>query len=72
MRSGPDALRLVGLTHPRVARHQAESRVGALPCPAQEPLDPDYDPWAGITPEQRAEWEAAMAQRSASRRRQAE
>jgi DNA ligase D-like protein (predicted polymerase) len=36
--------------------------------PPQEPLDPDYDPWAGITPEQRAEWEAAMAQRSASRR----
>ena len=36
--------------------------------PPQEPLDPDYDPWASITPEERAAWEAAMAQRSASRR----
>jgi DNA ligase D-like protein (predicted polymerase) len=24
--------------------------------PSQEPLDPDYDPWAGITPEQEAAW----------------
>jgi len=36
--------------------------------PAQEPLDPDYDPWANITPEDRAAWEAAMAQRAAARR----
>ena len=26
--------------------------------PPQEPLDPDYDPWATITPEDRAAWEA--------------
>ena len=31
--------------------------------PPQEPLDPDYDPWASITPEQRAAWEAAEAER---------
>ena len=37
--------------------------------PAQEPLDPDYDPWASITPGERAAWEAAIAQRPASRRR---
>ena len=37
--------------------------------PPQEPLDPDYDPWASITPEDRATWEAAMAQRRISRRR---
>ncbi len=37
--------------------------------PPQEPLDPDYDPWASITPEERAAWEAAMAQRGAARRR---
>jgi bifunctional non-homologous end joining protein LigD len=37
--------------------------------PPQEPLDPDYDPWASITPQQRAEWEAAMAQRQSARRR---
>jgi len=36
--------------------------------PPQEPLDPDYDPWANVTPEQRADWEAAIAQRSANRR----
>jgi len=36
--------------------------------PPQETLDPDYDPWASITPEERAAWEAAMAQRSASKR----
>jgi len=28
--------------------------------PQQEELDPDYDPWASITPEERAAWEAAQ------------
>ena len=28
--------------------------------PAQAPLDPDYDPWAGVSPEQVAEWRQAM------------
>ncbi len=36
--------------------------------PPQEPLDPDYDPWASVTPEQRAAWEAAMDQRQTARR----
>jgi bifunctional non-homologous end joining protein LigD len=36
--------------------------------PAQEPLDPDYDPWASVTPEQRAEWEAAVTARQRARR----
>jgi bifunctional non-homologous end joining protein LigD len=39
--------------------------------PPQEPLDPDYDPWADISPELRAEWEAAMAQRRSARRTKA-
>jgi hypothetical protein len=38
--------------------------------PPQEPLDPDYDPWASITPEERAAWEATMAQRTSGRRRE--
>ena len=41
--------------------------------PAQEELDPDYDPWASITPEERAAWETAQAalggRRTAPRRR---
>ena len=37
--------------------------------PPQEQLDPDYDPFATVTAQERAAWEAAMAQRSASRRR---
>jgi hypothetical protein len=35
--------------------------------PPQEPLDPDYDPWASITPEDRAAWEAAQAARGGRR-----
>ena len=27
--------------------------------PPQERLDPDYDPWAGLTPKQVAEWQRA-------------
>jgi DNA ligase D-like protein (predicted polymerase) len=40
--------------------------------PPQEPLDPDYDPWGSITPEDRAAWEAAMAERGATRRQRSE
>ena len=35
--------------------------------PSQEPLDPDYDPWASVTPQDQAAWEAATAQRRASK-----
>ena len=35
--------------------------------PPQEPLDPDFDPWASVTSEQRAAWEAATAARQARR-----
>jgi bifunctional non-homologous end joining protein LigD len=35
--------------------------------PPQEPLDPDYDPWASITPAERAAWEAAETARRQSR-----
>jgi len=27
--------------------------------PPQEPLDPEYDPWSGVTPEQAGEWHSA-------------
>lgn len=37
--------------------------------PPQEPLDPDYDPWSSVTPEERAAWAAAMAERSAAKRK---
>ncbi len=37
--------------------------------PPQEPLDPDYDPWAGVTAQERAAWDAAMSERRVSRRR---
>ena len=32
--------------------------------PPQEPLDPDYDPWASLTPQDRAAWEAGQAARA--------
>ena len=35
--------------------------------PPQEPLDPDYDPFAGITDEERAAWAAAEVARKAAR-----
>ena len=37
--------------------------------PPQEPLDPDYDPFANVTPEERTTWEAVMAERRTTRRR---
>ncbi len=40
--------------------------------PQQEPLDPDYDPFASVTPEERAAWETAVAQRRAARRTRTE
>ncbi len=40
--------------------------------PEQEPLDPDYDPWADVSPVERAAWQDAMAGRRAARRRQVE
>jgi hypothetical protein len=36
--------------------------------PPQEPLDPDYDPWASVTSEDQAAWKAAEAERRAARR----
>ncbi len=38
--------------------------------PPQEPLDPDFDPWASASPGERAAWEAALASRRAGRGRQ--
>ena len=37
--------------------------------PPQDPLDPDYDPWTGISPAERAVWEAAQAEQTARQRK---
>jgi bifunctional non-homologous end joining protein LigD len=37
--------------------------------PAQEPPDPDYDPWANITPEDVEAWQRAERERRETRRK---